>query len=107
MPPVWYALPTTLAPSDTWDALTCGRRPTVAAALAAASGTADATPAAAIHGIARMSKIVGRSARNARHAAITSYGSGLILDVNSEFAADDVLLHANDEIALIPPVSGG
>lgn len=27
--------------------------------------------------------------------------------VNSEFAADDVMLHANDEIALIPPVSGG
>lgn len=27
--------------------------------------------------------------------------------VNSEFAADDVMLRANDEIALIPPVSGG
>jgi molybdopterin converting factor subunit 1 len=27
--------------------------------------------------------------------------------VNSEIAADDVMLRATDEIALIPPVSGG
>jgi molybdopterin converting factor subunit 1 len=27
--------------------------------------------------------------------------------VNSEYAAEDYRLHENDEIALIPPVSGG
>ena len=31
----------------------------------------------------------------------------LAVAVNSEYAADDVLLHERDEIALIPPVSGG
>ncbi len=27
--------------------------------------------------------------------------------VNSEYATDDVVLDANDEVAIIPPVSGG
>jgi molybdopterin converting factor subunit 1 len=27
--------------------------------------------------------------------------------VNDEFAADDTIIHSDDEIALIPPVSGG
>lgn len=27
--------------------------------------------------------------------------------VNNEYAADDRVLHLNDEIAIIPPVSGG
>lgn len=31
----------------------------------------------------------------------------LAVAVNNEYAADDVLLHERDEIALIPPVSGG
>ncbi len=31
----------------------------------------------------------------------------LAIAVNSEYASDDIVLQANDEIALIPPVSGG
>ena len=33
--------------------------------------------------------------------------SSLAVAVNSEYAAGDVVLAENDEIALIPPVSGG
>jgi molybdopterin synthase sulfur carrier subunit len=33
--------------------------------------------------------------------------SSLAIAVNSEYAQDDVALSANDEIAIIPPVSGG
>lgn len=33
--------------------------------------------------------------------------SSLAIAVNSEYAADDVVLGKNDEIAIIPPVSGG
>lgn len=31
----------------------------------------------------------------------------LFIAVNAQYAHDDVILSANDEIALIPPVSGG
>ena len=31
----------------------------------------------------------------------------LAIAVNSEYTTDDVLIHSNDEIALIPPVCGG
>jgi len=31
----------------------------------------------------------------------------LALAVNNDYATDDVVLHERDEIALIPPVSGG
>ncbi len=33
--------------------------------------------------------------------------SSLAVAVNSEYAKDDVPLNRNDEIAIIPPVSGG
>ena len=33
--------------------------------------------------------------------------SSFAVAVNSEYAEDDVLLSRNDEIAIIPPVSGG
>ena len=33
--------------------------------------------------------------------------SSLAIAVNSEYAADNVPLNRNDEIAIIPPVSGG
>lgn len=33
--------------------------------------------------------------------------SSLAVAVNSEYARDDVLLNSADEIAIIPPVSGG
>lgn len=33
--------------------------------------------------------------------------SSLAVAVNNEYAADDTLLQERDEIALIPPVSGG
>lgn len=33
--------------------------------------------------------------------------NSLAIAVNSEYATDDIVLQPNDEIALIPPVSGG
>jgi len=33
--------------------------------------------------------------------------TSLAIAVNSEYAKDDILLNENDEIAIIPPVSGG
>ena len=33
--------------------------------------------------------------------------NSLAIAVNSEYALDDMLIHEEDEIALIPPVSGG
>jgi len=33
--------------------------------------------------------------------------SSLAVAVNSEYAADEVVLNSTDEIAIIPPVSGG
>lgn len=33
--------------------------------------------------------------------------SSLAVAVNSEYAEDNVLLQRNDEVAIIPPVSGG
>ncbi|WP_338039356.1 MoaD/ThiS family protein [Maribacter litopenaei] len=33
--------------------------------------------------------------------------SSLAVAVNSEYAEDDVQLKSNDEVAIIPPVSGG
>lgn len=33
--------------------------------------------------------------------------SSLLIAVNAEYGSDDVLLHEQDEIVLIPPVSGG
>lgn len=39
----------------------------------------------------------------------TSLGNldGIMIAVNEEFANDDLKIEENDEIALIPPVSGG
>lgn len=33
--------------------------------------------------------------------------ASFLLAVNEEFAQEDTILHASDEIAIIPPVSGG
>jgi molybdopterin converting factor small subunit len=33
--------------------------------------------------------------------------NSLLIAVNQKYAGDDVLIHETDEIALIPPVSGG
>ncbi|MBL7783475.1 MAG: molybdopterin converting factor subunit 1 [Saprospiraceae bacterium] len=33
--------------------------------------------------------------------------ASFLLAVNEEFAADDTLIHPGDEVAIIPPVSGG
>lgn len=33
--------------------------------------------------------------------------NSIAIAVNSEYATDEIILHSNDEIALIPPVSGG
>ncbi|WP_242434593.1 MoaD/ThiS family protein [Hymenobacter amundsenii] len=45
-------------------------------------------------------------ALHAQYPALAGLTS-LAVAVNNEYAADDTLLHERDEIALIPPVSGG
>lgn len=47
-----------------------------------------------------------KAALNARFPAIKSLNS-LLIAVNNEYAADEAVLSETDEIALIPPVSGG
>ena len=41
-----------------------------------------------------------------KHPRLTELNS-IAVAVNSEYAQDDTPINANDEIALIPPVSGG
>ena len=41
-----------------------------------------------------------------QYPALTGVKS-LLIAVNGEYAEPDQILHSNDEIALIPPVSGG
>ena len=55
----------------------------------------SATVADAIHAVAQLPGLAGLSGGSARMA------------VNREYAAPDARLHADDELALIPPVSGG
>ena len=42
----------------------------------------------------------------AKYPRLGQLGSYMIA-VNNEYASDDDVIHANDEIAIIPPVSGG
>jgi len=43
----------------------------------------------------------------ARFPRLTDYGGSLLFTVNAEFVPADHVLHDGDEVALIPPVSGG
>jgi molybdopterin converting factor subunit 1 len=43
----------------------------------------------------------------ARHAELAKYRRSLVACRNQEFVAWDTLLHAGDEVAFLPPVSGG
>jgi molybdopterin synthase sulfur carrier subunit len=47
-----------------------------------------------------------RAALNERFPQLLNLRS-LLIAVNNDYADEDVLLSASDEIALIPPVSGG
>ena len=42
-----------------------------------------------------------------RYPAITSNESGLVVAVNQEYQDREHVLSSGDEVALIPPVSGG
>lgn len=44
---------------------------------------------------------------HARHRAIADAGDAVRWAVNAEFAAPDTPIHDGDEIAIVPPVSGG
>jgi molybdopterin synthase catalytic subunit len=48
-----------------------------------------------------------RAALARRHPALAGLLERSALGVNAEFAAAGQRLHANDDIALLPPVSGG
>jgi molybdopterin converting factor subunit 1 len=48
-----------------------------------------------------------RAAVVSRHAAISGLLARSQVAVNNEFAPNDAFVHTDDEIALIPPVSGG
>ena len=43
----------------------------------------------------------------ARYPALTEHGRQIAYAVNRSYALGDVVLHDDDELALIPPVSGG
>jgi molybdopterin converting factor subunit 1 len=43
----------------------------------------------------------------ARYPELTKYRSSVVASHNQEFAAWDTLLRSGDEIAFLPPVSGG
>ena len=43
----------------------------------------------------------------ADHPKLAAYAPHLMVAVNTEYADKDSLLHAGDEVAFIPPVSGG
>ena len=50
--------------------------------------------------------------RDLREQLVSSYPDfsgikGFMIAVNQEYATDDLLLKSTDEIAIIPPVSGG
>ncbi len=47
-----------------------------------------------------------RAALNERYPQLLGLRS-LFIAVNNDYADENILLHPNDEIALIPPVSGG
>lgn len=47
-----------------------------------------------------------RVALNERYPQLLGLRS-LFIAVNNDYADENILLHPNDEIALIPPVSGG
>jgi molybdopterin converting factor subunit 1 len=43
----------------------------------------------------------------ARHPELAKYRSSVVASRNQEFAAWDTPLHTGDEVAFLPPVSGG
>jgi molybdopterin synthase sulfur carrier subunit len=43
----------------------------------------------------------------ARHLQLSQYRSSVVASRNQEFAAWDTRLHSGDEVAFLPPVSGG
>jgi molybdopterin converting factor subunit 1 len=43
----------------------------------------------------------------ARHTELAKYRSSVVASRNHEFAAWDTPLHSGDEVAFLPPVSGG
>ena len=54
----------------------------------------------------------GAAVRDLKAALISRYPrftdlASLMIAVNNQYAADEVILQHSDEIALIPPVSGG
>jgi molybdopterin synthase sulfur carrier subunit len=72
----------------------------------------------------RLKEIVGRSEDSAeiadgspierlfrtftiRHAELAKFRASLVASRNQEFAAWSTPLHAGDEVAFLPPVSGG
>jgi molybdopterin converting factor subunit 1 len=42
-----------------------------------------------------------------RHPELAKFRSSLVASLNQEFAAWDTPLHSGDEVAFLPPVSGG
>lgn len=42
-----------------------------------------------------------------QHAALSRYANNTMISVNLEFVPPETQLHEGDEIAFIPPVSGG
>lgn len=64
---------------------------------------ASSIPVDIPHDATAMDLKIALEKQHPRLAQIASY----LLAVNNEYAADDLLLNERDEIAVIPPVSGG
>lgn len=47
------------------------------------------------------------AAYGARHPGLAPFRASLVASRNQEFAAWDTPLHSGDEVAFLPPVSGG
>src|SRR5439155_8309490 len=57
-------------------------------------------------------EVNGRQVRELRETLLAGYPklkelNSLLIAVNQKYASEDLLIHENDEIAIIPPVSGG
>ena len=65
----------------------------------------EANPIVSLHGLGVVGELADEMRR--RYPGLTPDASALVVAVNQEYADHDYVLSDGDEVALIPPVSGG